>query len=108
MFTWSCGFLCQEVWIPTVDQIKQAIYTYGSVSAYIYADKFFQAYKSGVFNNSKRYKWTNHAIQLVGWDDTKQAWLLKNSWGTSWGINGFMWIKYGSCRVGEGAAWCLD
>jgi hypothetical protein len=101
------GYLTSDTTIPTVAAIKQAIYTYGAVTAYIYADNQFQAYKSGVFNDTKKYKWTNHAIQLVGWDDALGAWILKNSWGTSWGIRGYMWIKYGVVRVGEGAAWAV-
>jgi hypothetical protein len=101
--TW--GYITSGTTIPTVDQIKQAIYTYGSVSAYVHVDKYFQAYKSGVFNDSTKTPSLNHAIELVGWDDAKQAWLLKNSWGTSWGIDGFMWIKYNTCHVGAGAAW---
>jgi len=103
----SWGYLTSDTTSPTTDAIKQAIYTYGAVSAYIYADSLFQAYTGGVFNDTKKYSSTNHAIQLVGWDDATGAWLLKNSWGTSWGINGFMWIKYGSVRVGEGAAWAV-
>ncbi len=71
----------------------------------MYADRTFQAYTGGVYNNTRRYRYTNHQIQLVGWDDSKGAWLLKNSWGTGWGIGGYMWITYTSCRVGEGAAW---
>jgi len=103
----SWGYLTSDTTSPTTAAIKQAIYTYGAVSAYIYADSLFQAYTGGVFNDTKSYSYTNHAIQLVGWDDATGAWLLKNSWGTSWGINGFMWIKYGSVRVGEGAAWAV-
>ena len=94
--------------IPTVDAIKAAIYTYGAVTAYVYADADFQAYTGGVFNATTTYSSTNHQIQLVGWDDTRDggAWLLKNSWGTGWGIGGYMWITYDNHdRVGEGAAW---
>ena len=91
--------------IPSVAAIKQASYTYGAVTAYVYADRTFQAYTGGVYNNTKTYRYTNHQIQLVGWDDTLGAWLLKNSWTTGWGIGGYMWITYTSCRVGEGAAW---
>ena len=47
----------------------------------------------------------NHAIALIGWDDTKGAWLLRNSWGTDWGMGGYMWIKYNSNNVGRRAAW---
>jgi C1A family cysteine protease len=85
--------------------IKNAIYTYGCVAAAVYVNSYFQAYKSGTFNSCQN-KSCNHAIVLCGWDDAKGAWLLKNSWGTGWGINGFMWIKYGCCNVGYGATRC--
>jgi hypothetical protein len=99
------GYLTSDTTIPTVGAIKATIQTYGAVTAYVYADRTFQAYTGGVYNNTRNYRYTNHQIQLVGWDDAKGAWLLKNSWGTGWGIGGYMWITYSSCRVGEGAAW---
>lgn len=102
--TW--GYLTSDSTIPTVTAIKTATQTYGCVTAYVYATSAFQAYTGGVFSSTKKYTSTNHEIVLCGWDDSKQAWLLKNSWGPTWGINGFMWITYTSCRVGEGAAWC--
>lgn len=49
---------------------------------------------------------TNHAVLLVGWDDSKQAWLIKNSWSDAWGDNGYAWIRYGTSNLGyEGAVW---
>lgn len=94
--------------VPSTEAIKQAIYTYGGVSAAVYVSSAFQWYDSGVFNDcKKRARWTNHAIQLVGWDDAKGAWLLKNSWGTNWGENGFMWIAYGCDLVGYGANYMI-
>ena len=48
-----------------------------------------------------------HIVIIVGWDDNKGAWLIKNSWGTSWGDNGFGWITYGSNKIGMGAGWYL-
>ena len=48
---------------------------------------------------------TNHSVVLCGWDDDacygNGAWLIKNSWGTSWGgpEDGFGWIQYGSCSI---------
>jgi len=46
-----------------------------------------------------------HMVLLVGWDDDKGAWLMRNSYGTNWGDGGYGWIKYGSNKIGMGAAW---
>lgn len=35
-----------------------------------------------------------HALCIVGYDDSKQAFKIINSWGTGWGIDGFGWISY--------------
>ena len=35
-----------------------------------------------------------HAMVLVGFDDDKKAFRVLNSWGTTWGDNGFIWIDY--------------
>ena len=102
--TW--GYLTSDTTIPDPAAIKAAIQAYGCVTAYVNAENTFMAYKGGVFTSRKKYKSTNHEIVLCGWDDSKQAWLLKNSWGPTWGVNGFMWISYTANRVGEGAAWC--
>ena len=40
--------------LPSVDAIKTAIYTYGSVSAGIYVDRYFQAYTGGVLTSCKK------------------------------------------------------
>ena len=94
--------------IPSVYAIKAAIYKWGAVSSGVYADESFQAYTGGVFTGSAVGQQCNHAILLVGWDDTKGAWLLKNSWSAQWGIDGFMWISYGANSVGTAPAWVLD
>ncbi len=40
-----------------------------------------------------------HFFLIIGYSDTLGAWLCKNSWGTSWGVNGVGWIAYGECRI---------
>lgn len=35
-----------------------------------------------------------HAVVVVGYDDTKKLWIMRNSWGTSWGINGYFYLPY--------------
>jgi len=35
-----------------------------------------------------------HAVVAVGYDDTRQAVLVRNSWNTTWGIKGYFWMPY--------------
>jgi hypothetical protein len=52
----------------------------------------------------------DHAVLIVGYDDTRDdgVWIIKNSWGTGWGDNGFMYIKYGTCHIGSYAGILQD
>jgi hypothetical protein len=90
---------------------------YGVVDAAVYAGSAFSAYSGGIYQDSKTscfsypcyYTETNHIIALVGWDDNggDGYWILRNSWGTSWGENGYMRIKYTSARVACEAAYLV-
>jgi hypothetical protein len=89
---------------PTVEQLKTALIEHGPVVAPIIYDDCLQNYQGGVFNE-KNTGDIGHALLLIGWDDDKGAWLVKNSWGEEWGEKGFGWIKYGSNNIGVFAAW---
>lgn len=39
-----------------------------------------------------------HAMVVTGYDDSRQAFKVLNSWGTGWGENGFGWISYGAFK----------
>lgn len=97
--------------LASVDKIKEAICTYGSVSCCLEATPLFQNFAgSGVFKetaSTTSNPGVNHAIVLIGWDDTKQAWLLRNSWGTDWGDQGYAWISYHTNNIGYGAIWVV-
>jgi len=43
----------------------------------------------------------NHAICIVGYNDVEKCWICKNSWGTSWGEDGWFRIAYGECGIGS-------
>ena len=93
--------------IPTTDQIKTAIYTYGPVWVGVNAGSNFSSYSSGVFSKTDAGE-CNHAVVLCGWDDATGVWVLRNSWGTSWGENsGYMRIKYGTSKIGTKATYIV-
>jgi C1A family cysteine protease len=91
---------------PSMEQMKTAICRYGSIAASINATENFKHYASGVYDlNDNPTVFPNHVIQIIGWDDDIQAWLIKNSWDTDWGIGGFGWVKYGTNVIGGYAVW---
>lgn len=47
-----------------------------------------------VWTNFGTYIGSNHATLLYGWDDSKNAFKMLNSWGNQWGNNGSVWVSY--------------
>lgn len=72
----------------------------GPVSVAVDAN-LWSFYSSGVFGTCGSS--LNHGVLLVG--STDAYWLIKNSWGTRWGENGFMRIKRGNtCGIALAAS----
>lgn len=98
------AYVNPSVGVPSVTAIKAAIKKQGPVAVAICIGSAFRQYKKGVFKKNETCVGTvNHAVILVGWSNSKKAWLLRNSWGTGWGMNGYMWIKWGTSKVGYAA-----
>ena len=85
------------------EDLKRAVAAYGPVAAIMLLDDCLTLYGGGVFNEEQK-TGARHAILIVGWNDEKGAWLIKNSYGKEWGEDGFGWIKYGTNKIGEAAA----
>lgn len=96
------------------DNLKGALTTYGAVTASLYwNDPYFSAatnsyyYAGGIA--------TNHLVAIVGWDDNYNknrftgasgspsgngAFIVRNSWGNTWGESGYFYLSYYDNVVG--------
>jgi len=84
------------------DALKAAIES-GPVSVTVEADRsVFQGYKSGILNSTACGTSLNHAITAVGWgtSGSQDYYIVRNSWGSSWGDRGY--INIASTRTGNG------
>lgn len=68
----------------------------------VYQD--FLQYSSGVYQHVTGTQLGGHAVKIVGYGvDSKSGlkyWIVANSWGTDWGMDGYFWIKKGSNECG--------
>jgi C1A family cysteine protease len=98
------------------DNIKQAVMTYGAVATVMYWDgpggggPSYNTTNMAYYYNSTAP--SNHSVDIVGWDDNYSAsnfnvpppgngaFLIRNSWGTSFGISGYFYISYYDSVVG--------
>jgi len=100
------GFNSGYTELPVNDYtaLMTAVATKGPIAISIAAGGFaFQFYGGGVLKNCNDYD-MDHAVQLVGYgtDAGNDYWLVRNSWGGSWGESGYIRMK----RYGEGNEPC--
>ena len=114
--------------VPDANVLKQYIQTYGPVYTSLYAgdgdawDAEFGNYDGTYTLYHAGTESPNHAVLIVGWDDSLThsgsgtgGWIVKNSWGTSWGgtcsygsERGYFTIAYGSASIGKWSSFMYD
>jgi len=107
----SCNFNSADV-VATVSSYQsingetglyQQASTAGPVSVCVAADTW-QTYTGGVITTCDTS--VDHCVQLTGYANygsSSAYWIVRNSWGTDWGENGFIWVAIGQdlCDIGD-------
>lgn len=80
--------------------IMKEIYKWGPVSTgmIVYSDFYTYDSKNTIYDwDGVSVKTGGHAVEIVGWGEEKgvKYWIVKNSWGESWGKNGYFYIVRG-------------
>jgi len=97
------------------DNIKAALQITGALHTNLWwDDSLYNDSSKAYYYNGTPYH--NHAVTIVGWNDSFSktnfnqiapgdgAFIIKNSWGTSWGDNGYFYISYYDSRIGKSLA----
>jgi len=92
-----------EYSLSSIDDIKTDIANHGPVEAAFSVYQDFMTYKSGIYEHKSGKYLGGHAIKIVGWgeQDGTPYWIVANSWGTGWGMEGYFWIAMDQCGISD-------
>ncbi len=97
--TWPDGGAQQ---ILSADEIKQRLIDNGPLAVTVYSG--WSEEENQILRCYNDHAIQNHAVLLIGYKDTGDPatsyWIIKNSWGTGWGQNGFGRIGFDECNFG--------
>jgi cathepsin B len=84
----------------TLASVQSDLETYGPVSTWMAVYTDFYYYSTGVYSPTTNSFLGYHAVKVIGFGYDSyygNYWLAQNSWGTTWGEQGFFRIKTGTC-----------
>jgi len=87
------------------NSIQVNLMQYGPVDTGMQVYQDFMNYESGIYVHTSGELLGGHAIKIVGWgqQNGENYWIVANSWGTSWGMDGFFYIAFGQCGIDSDA-----
>ena len=95
--------------------MKRAIQVKGPIVAEMTIYEDFKFYRSGIYEPVSDDEVGQHTVAVIGYNDSEEYWLCKNSWGTDWGFDptrpdggGFFKIRYGAAGLGTLPRYDLD
>ena len=98
----------------SVLHLMDALLTVGPISVAIDAEYDFQMYKSGVFESTEcSSEELDHAVTAIGYGVTsngKTYYIIKNSWGTDWGMDGYIYFSAdipNMCGIAKDACYAI-
>jgi len=82
-------------WVENDEEaIKTALIEYGPLVFCAIFWKDFNFYNEGVYSHKWGRLAGGHVMTIVGYNDSEQCWIVKNSWGTKWGLDGYYKMSY--------------
>ncbi len=79
--------------------IKKALLEYGPIPTYIFLYTDFMLHRNGIYRHIWGQPIAPHMVTIVGYNDNPGYWIVKNSWGTKWGEDGWLRIEYGQNSI---------
>jgi hypothetical protein len=86
--------IANVVQLPTPTAAKNHLSSIGPVAACLDVFEDFFSYSTGIYHHEEGVRAGGHCVQVIGYSEQEQCWIIKNSWNTSWGMSGFGKIAY--------------
>ena len=104
-----------------VENAKRAVMDYGGIAMSIYQDDSYLSSSYGYYTDKVKGT-ANHVIVIVGWDDNFSAsnfkencrppvdgaWICRNSYGSSWGDDGYYYVSYAERTLDGGYVYSVE
>lgn len=93
--------------LTDISEMKKYLSEIGPLTTALTVYDDFYHYMSGIYHPISDLLIGGHCVCVVGYDDGDRCWICKNSWGETFGEEGYFRIQYGSCGI-DAQMWAID